>query len=255
MRGYLENQPSRRQQRWAEQFWTFEAETSGEATILPDARSDLILRFQQNGERITNVRPIVSLPMISPYHIEYKADDCWIGVRLKPEQTSAIKQLVSPLGKSATLSQADADRIFAPVIALAKPIQTCAHLRKVLDMALETLSVTTFPNWVRSTIDRFHLSGGRVRISDRAGILNISERHFRREFMRAVHVSPKAYCSIIRFHRALRLIVEGGLSISDAAFETGYADHSHLTRAFSKMGGFSPSNIPPHLSLPGLPIN
>jgi len=94
-----------------------------------------------------------------------------------------------------------------------------------------------------------------MEIEAMAQVADISDRHFRREFAKAVHVSPKTYCSVIRFHRALRLIMHSGLSLADTAFEAGYADHAHMARAFTKFGGFSPSNIPENLSLPGLPIN
>lgn len=255
MRGYLENQPSRRQQRWAEQFWTFEAKSAGEAIILPDARSDLILKFNKRGKQIINILPIVSLPMTTPYLVEYKQGDSWIGVRLKPEQTCSMRQLTLDPQMGKSLTQDSADQIFAPAFASHHSIQTVADLHEILVFVLETLPVTAFPNWVRSSIDRFHLSGGRVDVAAIAAGLGISERHFRRAFSSVVHVSPKAYCSIIRFHRALRLITNGQLSISDVAFEAGYADHAHMTRAFQKFSGFAPSKIPSQLSLPGLPIN
>ena len=87
-----------------------------------------------------------------------------------------------------------------------------------------------------------------------SSIGGISDRHFRREFFKTVQVSPKEYASIIQFHRALRLVSIRGLSIADAAFEAGYADQPHMTRAFKRFGGFSPNQIPKQLSLPGLPI-
>jgi len=48
------------------------------------------------------------------------------------------------------------------------------------------------------------------------------------------------------------LIVEERLSISDAAYEGGYADHAHLTRAFQRFGGFAPSAIPEDLVRPSV---
>nr|WP_246802694.1 helix-turn-helix transcriptional regulator [Ensifer sp. ENS02] len=72
----------------------------------------------------------------------------------------------------------------------------------------------------------------------------VSERTARRVLLRATGLTPKAFAAIIQFHRALRLLRDHHLSPADAAFEAGFADQSHMTRVFRRLGGFSPARLP-----------
>ena len=254
MQTYLESAPTRRYQRWAEQFWSFEAAQAGQATILPDARSDIILRYVKDGTRIKHLRPDITSPSRTPFVVPYDVNDCWIGVRLRPEQTAAIGLQAPSFFEQDRMTEAQGFEFLANQSVNIHALISTGAIKAALELAISNLPFVPFPNWVVSSIDRFHLSGGRVGIAQISAASSVSERHFRRAFMKAVHVSPKVYGAIIRFHRALRLITGSRLTISDAAFEAGYADQAHMTRAFQEFGGFSPGNIPKQLSLPGLPI-
>ncbi|MGJ8528205.1 helix-turn-helix domain-containing protein [Maritalea sp.] len=254
MQRYLESAPTRRYQRWAEQFWTFEADEEGQAIILPDARSDIIFRYAKNDTHIINVRPVITSPSTTPFAVSYVAGDCWIGVRLRPEQTSAVCSPTPDMPEQTEQNSEDAFAFLKRHGVDIDDLNSLSALKGALESAISKLPIVSFPKWVVSAIDRFHLSGGRISVAQVSAISGVSERHFRREFVRTVRVSPKDYAAIVRFHRALRLINIGGLGVADAAFEAGYADQSHMSRAFQRFGGFSPGNIPKQLSLPGLPI-
>ena len=101
-------------------------------------------------------------------------------------------------------------------------------------------------------LDAIHLTGGRLRIEALSTYLACSTRHLNRLFRAHIGLSAKTYAQLVQFHRALGLIRTHKLTITEAAFEGGFADQAHLTRTFRRFGGFVPSRIPPDLSLPGL---
>lgn len=68
----------------------------------------------------------------------------------------------------------------------------------------------------------------------------MSKHHFARSFSSAVGLPPHRYLLLLRLRAAQRHI-EAGESIAEAATLSGFADHSHFTRKFRKLFGFTPS--------------
>jgi len=77
-------------------------------------------------------------------------------------------------------------------------------------------------------------------LEDLANELNMSKCHLARCFERALGVPPHRYRRLLRLQAARRLL-EAGLSVGEAASETGFADAPHLTRAFRDWLGVSPA--------------
>jgi len=77
-------------------------------------------------------------------------------------------------------------------------------------------------------------------LEDLASELQMSKCHLARCFERALGVPPHRYRRLLRLQAARRLL-ESGLSVSEAANETGFADAPHLTRAFRDWLGVSPA--------------
>ncbi len=72
-----------------------------------------------------------------------------------------------------------------------------------------------------------------------AGIADCSVVHLIRLFRAQVGTTPHEYLTQIRLERARQLII-AGLSLADAAFKSGFADQSHLTRNFRQRYGLPP---------------
>ena len=71
--------------------------------------------------------------------------------------------------------------------------------------------------------------------------LGVSERHLRRVFRETVGVSPKAFATLTRFHRALRAAREDGHgSWASIAAVAGYYDQAHLIADFRAIAGVTP---------------
>jgi AraC family chemosensory pili system transcriptional regulator ChpD len=77
-------------------------------------------------------------------------------------------------------------------------------------------------------------------LDDLASELRMSKCHLARCFERSLGVPPHRYRRLLRLQSARRLL-ERGLSVGEAASETGFADAPHLTRAFRDWLGVSPA--------------
>jgi AraC-like DNA-binding protein len=84
-------------------------------------------------------------------------------------------------------------------------------------------------------------SGGRARIADLVAETGRSHRHVTTRFRQQVGLTPKAAAGIIRFERAAPAVSAGGASLAEIAARYGYADQSHLTRAFARLAGATPA--------------
>jgi AraC-like DNA-binding protein len=71
--------------------------------------------------------------------------------------------------------------------------------------------------------------------------LRTTERSFQRLFEAQIGVSPKVFSRICQFQPAFRQLSQGQFSkLSDIAYDNGYADQSHLIRAFREFTGLTP---------------
>jgi AraC-like DNA-binding protein len=94
--------------------------------------------------------------------------------------------------------------------------------------------------WAWNQLARNH---GQIAVGPLAVETGWSHRHFVTRFRRQVGLAPKPTGRILRFRRAVRLLVEAGpdTTITDVAVSSGYADHSHFTREFQSLAGCTPS--------------
>jgi len=102
----------------------------------------------------------------------------------------------------------------------------------------------TVPEEIRSArefIDA-HL-GEKLRLDDLAAAAGLSTCGFLRAFERATGMSPHAYILSARINRAKRQLTAGE-SPADAAFENGFCDQSHFSRAFALRAGVTPGRYP-----------
>lgn len=241
--GYQEVVETPKASRETEAFWSFRAGYSGASVVLPDGRCDLILRA--SGAEPDKFVPVVTGPAISAYTVHFEKGDVWYGVRMRPERAATVwgDQLVQARDQVARGSAAE-----ALLPALRKRSRDFEPINRLKGAIPENMIEGIAK--LNRAIDLVHVTGGRVRVdylSDRVGC---TSRHLNRLFCGNVGLKVKSYIQLAQFHRTLRLICAGGISLTEAAFEGGYSDHSHMTRAFKSFGGFAPSAIPENLDLP-----
>jgi len=79
-----------------------------------------------------------------------------------------------------------------------------------------------------------------IDLSRAARTADLSPFHFLRLFTRVIGVTPHQYLIRSRLKRAARLLADDGRSITDVAFDAGFADVSNFVRTFHRAAGVSP---------------
>ena len=80
-----------------------------------------------------------------------------------------------------------------------------------------------------------------VPLAEMARIAGLSESRFSHAFKRLLNETPQRWQARIRLEAARDLMRDPALSLADIAYETGFADQAHLSRAFRGVFGMPPS--------------
>ncbi|WP_051964425.1 AraC family transcriptional regulator [Deinococcus misasensis] len=85
---------------------------------------------------------------------------------------------------------------------------------------------------------------GQARVHELAEQQGVSVRHLERQFQEVVGLTPKWLSRIIRFEEAHnRLWTDPHISLTELAFELGYADQAHFSREFRSLTHTTPSQF------------
>ncbi|MFY0679594.1 MAG: helix-turn-helix transcriptional regulator [Thalassovita sp.] len=248
--GYHETIITPKASRKIEAFWSFTAQSSGQSLVLPDGRCDVILRG--NSETHQPPVPVITGPATQAYTVTFEKGDRWIGARMRPENGKLL--WAHRIGEvTNTVARADAALDLFP--ALSKVVQagfSMSALTLAIDILTGAQEAQRQDQRLLRAVDIIHITGGRVRVDALAHQVGCSSRNLTRLFRANIGLAPKPYAQLVQFHRGLHLIQKGRLALAPAAFEAGFADHAHLTRAFRKYAGLLPSKIPQDLSAPQL---
>jgi len=76
-----------------------------------------------------------------------------------------------------------------------------------------------------------------------AGSVGMSLSKLKQVFPLVCGQPPYAYLRQVRLERALHLLGDHGLSVTETALEVGYTNLSHFTKAFAARFGFNPSQV------------
>jgi len=80
-----------------------------------------------------------------------------------------------------------------------------------------------------------------ISVGELAILCNMSESSFKREFKKQYDDSPASYMRNKKLIQAQKLLGVGDLSVADVAFESGFNDLAHFSKAFKEKFGLSPS--------------
>jgi len=83
----------------------------------------------------------------------------------------------------------------------------------------------------------------RVTVSALAHAMNVHPIHLARQFRQTYGVSLREYRTLQLVKRAATLVLGTKTPLSRIAHECGFADHSHMCRAFRRVAGWSPSRL------------
>jgi AraC family transcriptional regulator len=96
------------------------------------------------------------------------------------------------------------------------------------------------PVWLARVREEMDDVGSGVRVRDIAARAGVHPVYLARQFRRFFGSSVVAYLQRRRVTRAADLIASSSLPLSSVAFESGFADQSHLSRSFRSGTGFTP---------------
>jgi AraC-like DNA-binding protein len=89
---------------------------------------------------------------------------------------------------------------------------------------------------------RLYESGGQAKVTELAEEVELSLRQLERGFQKDVGIAPKMLAKLIRFEEACNQIWRGTKhSLTELAFDLGYADQAHFTREFKSLAYVPPS--------------
>jgi AraC-like DNA-binding protein len=91
---------------------------------------------------------------------------------------------------------------------------------------------------VASALEQFWITDDVRQVVKASGY---SHRQFIAVFRRAVGLTPKLYCRVLRFQKVLRRVaVNPHADWADLAIEAGYSDQPHFSREFREFAGVTP---------------
>ena len=94
---------------------------------------------------------------------------------------------------------------------------------------------------VQSVKQMVYETDGKIRISQMKEKTGYSERYINKAFIEEMGFSPKTFCKIIQFQRALEFLNYGAPDkMTDAAVFLGYYDQSQFIHDFSRYAGTTP---------------
>ena len=80
-----------------------------------------------------------------------------------------------------------------------------------------------------------------IKLTTLAELLNMSQFHFCRLFKQSIGLSPYQYLIQQRVERAKHQLLNSDRLIADIALDCGFNSHSHLSKQFRQMTGFTPN--------------
>lgn len=82
-----------------------------------------------------------------------------------------------------------------------------------------------------------------ILVEELAKACNLSVSALERRFKKHLQETPQQYITKVRLEHGKHLLMETDKAIGTIALDTGFADHSHFTRAFKKHFGHAPSGL------------
>ena len=270
---YLTYAPSMPVSAFVDTLWLLaDAPTHRMERILPSGTLELVVNLVENEIRIYDpVRlgacrkfsgAVVSGAYGRCFAIDSKEHAAIMGVHFKPGGAFSflglpIVELADTHIDLAAIWGARAGELRERLCAAPTPVEKF----QLLEKALQARLVRGPRQHVapRAALGAFRRSGFAAPVRDIARDLGLSQRRFIEVFGAEVGMTPKLYCRVRRFQRALALASEiVAPDWADVAAECGYFDQSHMIHDFLEFSGLSPTEYArqrsPRVKLNHVPI-
>ena len=98
-----------------------------------------------------------------------------------------------------------------------------------------TKEITHVKSYIQRHIDKD------IPVEKLAAEINVSVRQLQRILKTELHLTPKQYITILKLEKAEEMLHQGQWTVSEVAFQCGFADPSYFGAVFKKYFGQSPA--------------
>ncbi len=224
-------------------------------SVFVDGKADILFNFgvaytrrRLDVSNLTENLPLSNLDAqrIYPVAIHQQGQVNLISVRFRPGGLAAFLAMPAHELTDSTLSIVDGlgregdeleSRLFDE---RTEPQQQVAVLDSFFLRHLTDLSTQSIARYIACLIEE---QDGQIAIAQISQEMGYSIRSIDRFFRDVYGYSPKFYARVVRFQRALSLMIQNpDSSLLDIAHQCGYYDQSHFNKEFADFTGDSPEN-------------
>ena len=222
-------------------YYRFSEESEGLSRIVPDGCVDIFFEYTDKGLRVqvcgtrlnfsteslierSEVFGIRFMPGILPVMLDVKIGE----LTGKVIDFEEIKK-----GDAGWLGEMESERDFLKQIKIFE--EACAGYERAEEKPFGRDKL------VRYTKELIYSSDGKVKISEIEKETGYSERYINKVFNEEMGFSPKSFCKIIQFQRALEYLDYGAPGkMTDASVKLGFYDQSQFIKDFKRYAGITP---------------
>lgn len=221
-------------------FYSFEVESPQFLNAVPDACIDLFFEYTEHGLEAYACGTVLHFQSM-----EWRGSREVFGVRFMPGVQPDIIDVTlrSLVGKRVPLQEIVVD----PELLTLMAVETDFYQRIRVFLQQYTRAQNRRKNsaekeeLIWSVKQMVYESDGKVRIAEMQERTGYSERYINRVFIEEMGFSPKVFCKIIQFQRALEFLNYGAPDkMTDAAVYLGYYDQPQFIRDFKAFCGVTP---------------
>ena len=230
--------PSQSVRRFVDHYWLAAESRDPHYEILPDGAIDVVLLVDGSRTVVSvygTTTRATGVPLVPGGH--------YLGIRFRP---GGSRHFLDASARELTDNVAPVSGVLSTALEDAFASAGFDGAAKALDDALD--------RWIRRVdaertrlddlVDALARGDGTVPVATAAASLRRSPRQFERMFLDAIGLSPRAFSSVCRFQRAAAALSEWpAMPLAQVAAECGYADQSHMTRAFRQWAGRPPARF------------
>lgn len=204
--------------------------------VIPDIIiSDIMMPEMDGMEMVKQLKADIRTSHIPVIILTAKAD---LKSKIEGISTGAEAYLVKPFNK---------EELFARIAALIQ-LRKDLHQKYAVpgfDFSREPSRRTSEDSFMKRIGDFFNknIDNEDVAISDICEAMQMSRSQLYRKFKALTNRSVSDYFRSFRLHRAKELLKTTDLNVTQVAFEVGFKDLSHFSKAFANEFGFPPSQL------------
>ncbi|CAN7201677.1 helix-turn-helix domain-containing protein [Acidovorax sp. LjRoot74] len=227
-----------------EAVWCYTPLAEGRQLVLPDGRMDLVVHCVVMPQGIAKpVLLVIAGPTQTPTVVALRPQTVILGVRFHIGWGGACLGIAPSAVRNRTVVGSEVERCLGFLAREILVQNTLLGVESALRSVAGALASRARAAPAHGRV--LHVLDCMQRGTEGEGVATSwgppSARTLRRDMMAVVGLPLRTLAGILRFQRAMALLVTGTASIGEVAIAAGYADQSHMTREFRRFGGFTPA--------------